>query len=171
MSSSSASPAVSTPALKASLADIQGKYVGKLEAAQKLIAELDRLHTEHLATATIIKLRDPTFSEGSWTAQNVTLWIFRAALPLAQHGQYEPVLAGTERFAAMTTEQVAETVAAENDALVPVQVMAEALLATGRYKSESSAYGAAYSYLVRHVEKFERSGRGKFRRLRVSKPA
>jgi len=57
---------------------------------------------------------------------------------------------------------VAIQLAESNGGIVTTQALANRLVDTGRYKSSSSAYGAAYSHLSRS-ERFKRVGRGEFR--------
>lgn len=67
------------------------------------------------------------------------------------------------RFKDMGVSDIAEQIATEHGGLIPVQQLAEALAKTGRYKSMSSAYGAAHSHLSRNEDQFVKSGRGEFR--------
>lgn len=61
----------------------------------------------------------------------------------------------------VTPEGIALQIAGDERGAVRVQELADRLYATGRYKSESSAYGAAHSQLSRN-ERFEKIGRGLF---------
>ncbi len=162
-----------TRLLKAKLNELAGEYRAIYQQVADDVRKLKQLHAAHTATLTLIRLTEPDYQPsltyGVGRLLDVRPLIERptAGATPGQDGAAVERTHGSEtlggvRFRDASPEQIALALTQESEGKIAVQAVASALFRTGRYKSESSAYGAAHSQLSRNP-RFEKAGRGAFR--------